>query len=121
MAKATRPSKPRPTRQFPRIPRAHRESVSRNEFNRVIDRLNERGEILNDLRHNQDVQFRRIAQLQAELDALDYWDAEDGRIGPHLPQQRPTIDDGHHHVQYQDIRLALPPEENSRQHSGGNY
>ena len=63
-------SKPRPMRRFPRIPRAHRESVSREEFNRVIDLLNERGEILNDLRHNQDVQFSRIAQMQAELDAI---------------------------------------------------
>jgi len=44
--------------------------VTRAEFNRVIDLLNERGQILNDLRHNQDVQFRRIAQLQAELDRL---------------------------------------------------
>jgi hypothetical protein len=72
MAKA---SKLRPTRQFPRIPRTVGESVSREEFNRVIDLLNERGEILNDLRHNQDVQFRRIAQLQAELDAIKRaWD-----------------------------------------------
>jgi hypothetical protein len=72
MAKA---SKPRRTRQVPRIPRTVRKSVSREEFNRVIDLLNERGEILNDLRHNQDVQFRRIAQLQAELDAIKRaWD-----------------------------------------------
>ena len=29
-----------------------------------------RGEILNDLRHNQDVQFQRLAQLQAEMDLI---------------------------------------------------
>ncbi len=44
--------------------------VTRAEFNRVIDLLNERGDILNSLRHNQDVQFHRIAQLQAELDQI---------------------------------------------------
>jgi hypothetical protein len=44
--------------------------VTRAEFNEVIAQLNERGEILNDLRRNQDIQFQRIAQLQAELDLV---------------------------------------------------
>ena len=61
---------PRRVRPFPRIPVASRIDVTRAEFNRVIDLLNERGEILNDLRHNQDVQFRRLAQLQADVDLL---------------------------------------------------
>jgi len=59
-----------PAKRARRIPRMQRIDVTRAEFNRVIDLLNERGQILNDLRHNQDVQFRRIAQLQAELDRL---------------------------------------------------
>jgi hypothetical protein len=63
-------SSPRRVRPFPRIPVASRFDVTRAEFNRVIDLLNERGEILNDLRHNQDVQFRRLAQLQADVDLL---------------------------------------------------
>ena len=68
MAKKSRPRRVRP---FPRIPVGSRVDVTRAEFNRVIDLLNARGEILNDLRHNQDVQFRRLAQLQADVDLLE--------------------------------------------------
>jgi hypothetical protein len=53
-----------------RIPKGQRIDVTRAEFNRVIDILNERGLMLNDLRHNQEIQFRRIADLQAQLDAI---------------------------------------------------
>ena len=49
--------------------------MTRAEYNRIIDILNERNEILNalrasaeELRRDRDVQFKRIAQLQAELD-----------------------------------------------------
>ena len=63
-------SKPRRVRHAPRIPVAKRIDVTRAEFNRVIALLNERGGILNDLRHNQDVQFQRLAQLQAEMDLI---------------------------------------------------
>jgi len=44
--------------------------LTRAEFNRVIAILNERGVIINGLRDNQEMQFKRIAQLQAELDLL---------------------------------------------------
>jgi hypothetical protein len=67
MAKKT---KPRRVGRARPIPLAKRIDVTRAEFNRVIAILNERGNILNDLRHNQDMQFRRLAQLQAELDLL---------------------------------------------------
>jgi hypothetical protein len=67
MAKKT---KPRRVGRARTIPLAKRMDVSRAEFNRVIAILNERGNIINDLRHNQDMQFRRLAQLQAELDLL---------------------------------------------------
>ena len=53
-----------------RIPVARRIDMTRAEFNRLIAQLNERSEIINDLRHNPDVQFQRLAQLQAELDLL---------------------------------------------------
>ena len=53
-----------------RISLRKRMDVTRSEFNEVIALLNERGEILNDLRRNQDIQFQRIAQLQAELDVI---------------------------------------------------
>jgi len=53
-----------------RIPVGKRMDVKREEFNRVIAILNERGQIINDLRHNQDMQFQRLAQLQAEMDLI---------------------------------------------------
>jgi hypothetical protein len=63
-------SKPRPVGRVRSIPVARRLDVTRAEFNHVIAILNERGQIINGLRHNQDVQFQRLAQLQAELDLL---------------------------------------------------
>ena len=53
-----------------RIPKSRRVDVTRGEFDRVIDLLNERGEILNNIIRNQDIQFQRIAQIQAELDQI---------------------------------------------------
>jgi hypothetical protein len=68
-----------------RIPKARRVArsplnrvdVTRAEYNRIIDILNERNIILNALRDGLEraqrdsaVQFTRIAQLQAELDDL---------------------------------------------------
>jgi hypothetical protein len=50
------------------IPLSRRVDVTRAEFNRVIALLNERSALINDLRYNQEIQFKRIAQLQAELD-----------------------------------------------------
>jgi len=51
--------------------------VTRAEYNRIVEVLNERSEIvkalrqaLHDLRHDSDIQFKRIAQLQAELDRI---------------------------------------------------
>ena len=63
-------SKPRRVRRAQRIPVGKQVDVTRDEFDRVIAMLNERGSIMNDLAHNQDVQFKRIAQLQAELDLI---------------------------------------------------
>ena len=45
-------------------------NVTRAEFNAVIALLNERGEIINDIRRELQTQFARIAQLQQEIDAL---------------------------------------------------
>jgi hypothetical protein len=63
-------SKPRRVGRAKQIPVGRRMDVTRAEFNRVIALLNERGDIINDLRHNQEMQFRRLAQLQAELDLI---------------------------------------------------
>jgi hypothetical protein len=64
-------------RGFPRIPKSRRIDVSRGEFNHVIDLLNERRKALlqdrEDLNHvlrELDIQFKRIAQLQFEVDEL---------------------------------------------------
>jgi hypothetical protein len=53
-----------------RIPKGRRINVRRDEFNRVIDILNQRGELLNTMVRNQEIQFQRIAQIQAELDLI---------------------------------------------------
>ena len=67
----------RPTapRRVPKAPRLRvsplkRTDVTRAEYNRIIEVLNERNEILNGLRHNSDIQFQRIAQIQADLDLI---------------------------------------------------
>jgi uncharacterized small protein (DUF1192 family) len=44
--------------------------VRREEYNLLVDILNERGEIMRRLLQDQEIQFQRIAQLQAELDRL---------------------------------------------------
>ena len=71
------PPKRRPHRPIPRIPKSGRFDVSRDEFNRVIDLLNKRGEILqgygaslDEMRRELDVQFKRIAQLQVQIDEI---------------------------------------------------
>jgi len=57
--------------------RVSRTGVTRREYNRIIDILNERNLILNALRegfqrleHTDAIQFKRIAQLQSELDEV---------------------------------------------------
>lgn len=67
---AKRQPAPRRVRPAKQIPVRRRIDVTRAELNQMIARLNERTEIINDLRHNQDVQFQRLAQLQAEVDLL---------------------------------------------------
>jgi len=59
------------------VPVRSRKDVTRGEFNDLIDTLNERSAILNALRDSMHrleemgaIQFRRIAQLQAELDGI---------------------------------------------------
>ncbi len=60
----------RHARKVKAIVKGRRVGISRVEFNGLIDLLNERGETLNNLVRNQDIQFQRIAQLQAEVDLL---------------------------------------------------
>jgi hypothetical protein len=78
------PLRQRRLRAIPRIPKSRRTAVMRAEFDHVIDILNERGEILKEyraalddhrttleqMRRDLDIQFKRIAQLQGELDVI---------------------------------------------------
>jgi hypothetical protein len=63
-------------RHVPRI-RKIRHDISREEFNRVVDLLNERGRLheehsekIEELRRHLETQLTRIGQLQAELDRI---------------------------------------------------
>jgi hypothetical protein len=47
-----------------------RVDVTRAEYNRIIDVLNERGELIDGLQRELDVQLRRIGQIQSELDEV---------------------------------------------------
>ena len=72
----------RPRRRLPKPPRLRtstlsRKDVTRAEYNHIIDILNERNEILNafrdaitELQHASDIQLKRIAQIQADLDGI---------------------------------------------------
>jgi hypothetical protein len=64
------PAQKRPTGRARRTPEGPRNPVSRAEFNRAIAILNEYGEILNDIRQGLDIQFKRIAQIQVEIDSI---------------------------------------------------
>jgi hypothetical protein len=57
-------------RRIPRIRKGRRVDVRRDEFNELVDLLNERGKLLNVLIEEQKIQFERIAQIQAQLDLL---------------------------------------------------
>ena len=62
--------KSRLIRRVTRIPIPKRVDVTRGEFDRVIALLNERGDILNEIRHDLDIQFKRMAQIQVEVDEI---------------------------------------------------
>jgi len=67
---STMPAKTRRRRTLPRIPKSRRFDVTREEFNHVIDLLNRRGQVVDEMRRELDVQFKRIAQLQQEIDGI---------------------------------------------------
>jgi len=59
-------------RRVTRIPKGRRIDVRREELDALIDLLNKRGEILNQIIREQEIQFQRIAQMQADLDVLKH-------------------------------------------------
>jgi hypothetical protein len=57
-------------RKVPRIQKAKRLQVTREEYNGLVDLLNERGQIIAKMLQDLDIQFKRIAQLQVQLDEV---------------------------------------------------
>jgi hypothetical protein len=58
------------SKTFRRIPKTKRRDVTRGEYNAIVEILNERGDIIAGIHKTLDLQFERIAQLQAELDLI---------------------------------------------------
>ena len=69
MAKRRAPKK-RALKKVRPLPLKVRVNVRREEFDRVVGLLNQHGEALNALRHDLDIQFKRMAQIQSELDEM---------------------------------------------------
>ena len=59
-----------PRRKIRPIPKAKRRDVTRGEYNALVDLLNERGRIIDSIQRNLELQFQRMAQIQAELDEV---------------------------------------------------
>jgi hypothetical protein len=57
-------------RKVRRIPKGKRRDVTRAEYNALVDLLNERGPVIAKLRQDLDTQFKRIAQMQVQLDEV---------------------------------------------------
>ena len=57
-------------RKVPRVHKAKRLQVTREEYNGLVDVLNERGQIIAKMLKDLDIQFKRIAQLQMQLDEV---------------------------------------------------
>lgn len=63
---------------MPKTPRAklkrgrtkHLLDVRRDEFDRLIEVVNVRAELIDEVRHDLDIQFKRMAQMQGELDEM---------------------------------------------------
>jgi len=53
-----------------RVGKRARATITREEFDVLVDLLNRRFLALTEIQHEQDVQFQRIAQIQAELDLI---------------------------------------------------
>jgi hypothetical protein len=57
-------------RQVRLVAKGRGEEIRREEIDRLVDILNERGEMLNRILQEQRIHFERMAQLQAELDRV---------------------------------------------------
>lgn len=57
-------------RRIKRIPKGKKRDVTRAEYNALIEMLNERGRIMEEMQKTLDLQFRRMAQMQVEIDEV---------------------------------------------------
>jgi hypothetical protein len=62
--------KQRFVRKLRRIPATKRVDVTREEFDDLLSLLNDRSDVINELRHDLDIQFKRMAQIQSEVDEI---------------------------------------------------
>ena len=53
-----------------RLSAAKKRDVTRQEYNKVIDILNQREDIIDGFRRELETQFKRMAQIQSELDEV---------------------------------------------------
>ena len=53
-----------------RLPASKRTDVTREEYNELVDILNRRGEIVEEIQRELETQFKRMAQIQTELDEV---------------------------------------------------
>lgn len=61
---------PRKPRALTRIPAKQRLEVRREEFDRLVEIINVRADLIDKVRHDLDIQFKRMAQMQSELDEV---------------------------------------------------
>jgi hypothetical protein len=50
--------------------RSNREGRRRTSIDAIVDLLKERAEFMDTVRHDLDIQFKRIAEIQADVDRL---------------------------------------------------
>jgi hypothetical protein len=76
LSRKSTPKKSRSKKSRPKISAVRRPSpskkvdVARQEYKEIIHILNQRGEIIEGLRRELETQFKRMAQIQSELDEV---------------------------------------------------
>ena len=70
VAKKRRTPRRRAMPKLKRLSALSRRDVTRQEYNHVVDLLNRRGEIIAGIQRELETQFKRIAQIQSELDEV---------------------------------------------------
>jgi len=69
-SRKTTPKKSKPKRRTSTARRQSTIDVTRQEYNEIVGILDGRGEIIEGLRRELETQFKRMAQIQSELDEV---------------------------------------------------